>query len=443
MVESPVLETYLARIADLAPLVREHAATSERDGRLATPIVEALHEAGLFRVLLPPSLGGGGLTIPESIVVFEAMARLDASVAWNLAICADGPLFGHFLSREAYETVFDDPRAVVAGTLNPLTIRAVRCDGGWRYSGRANYVSGSAQATWLVGAGIELHDDEPRMVEGFPIMRAAIMPFRHCTILDTWHVSGMRGTGSNDCTFEDVFVPDDFTFAWPEARSPWCTGAFGTVPPRDGTLRDRGPDPDGPRARVPDRLNRFGVAATEQRISGARVLSERRDHVVGVAPQVVDLLGERRVRHVIGVAEANDDVRDAEILEHANAVGRVGVQGDHMDLERLPLPPTGTSKLRQTPEIPDQEIMVPSRVHPPVAQARRTTQRRLGVAADQDGYRRRRHRTDLDARYPIVRPLELEVPAAQQAADDVDHLVHPLAARRPLRPRDGEVLRPG
>jgi len=230
MVESPAVETYLARIADLAPLVREHATTSERDGRLATPIVEALHEAGLFRILLPRSLGGGGLTIPESIVVFEAMARLDASVAWNLSICADGPLFGHFLSRDAYETVFDDPRAVIAGTLNPLTIRAVRCDGGWRYSGRANYVSGSAQATWLVGAGIELHDDAPRMVDGFPIMRAAIMPFRHCTILDTWHVSGMRGTGSNDCTFEDVFVPDDFTFAWPEARSPWCTGAFGTVP---------------------------------------------------------------------------------------------------------------------------------------------------------------------------------------------------------------------
>src|SRR5262245_47952382 len=114
-----------------------------------------------------------------------------------------------------------------------------------------------------------------------------------------------------------------------------------------------------------------------------------------------------------------------------------------MDLERLPLTSRGTSKLRQTPEIPDQEIVLPSRVHPPVAQARRTTQRRLRVAADQDRYRRWRHRTDLDARHPIMRPLELEVPAAQQAADDGDHLVHPLATRRPLGPRDGEVLGPG
>lgn len=229
-VSSSRLTEYLDRIDRLAPLVREHADRSEQERQLASPIVEALHDAGLFRIYLPAAMGGGGLDVPESLHVFEAMARLDASTGWNLSICAGGPLFGHFVSREAYEEIFGDPRAVIAGSLNPLGTRAVPCDGGWRYSGKATYVSGSAQAGWLMTAGLELHDGAPRMTDGVPAMRAGIFPMKHCRVLDTWAVAGMRGTGSNDCVFEDVLVPDEFTYAWPNPRSPWQRGPFANVP---------------------------------------------------------------------------------------------------------------------------------------------------------------------------------------------------------------------
>ena len=225
------LAGYLERIDRLAPLVREHAEQSEREARLAPPIVEALHDAGLFRIFLPARMGGGELTVPESLRVFEAMARIDASTGWNLAICSGGPLFGHFVSRDAYDEIFEDPRAVVCGTLNPVTTHVTRCDGGWRFSGRATYVSGSAQASWINVAGLVLRDGSPQFVDGVPVVRTGLFPLaKHCRVLDTWAVTGMRGTGSNDCVFEDVFVPDGFTYEWPDPRSPWQRGAFADIP---------------------------------------------------------------------------------------------------------------------------------------------------------------------------------------------------------------------
>jgi alkylation response protein AidB-like acyl-CoA dehydrogenase len=224
------LDDYLARIRGLAPLVRQHADRSERDAQLAPEIVEAFHDAGLFRILLPAVLDGGDLTVPESFRVVEEVSRLDGSAGWNLSICSGGPIFAHFLARDAFDEIFRDPRAIAAGSLNPLGTQVVRCDGGWRFSGRATYVSGSAQASWVISAGVAVEDGAPRFVDDIPVMRAGLFPIRHARVLQTWEVSGMRGTGSNDVVFDDVLVPDAFTFEWPEPRSSWRQGPFGAIP---------------------------------------------------------------------------------------------------------------------------------------------------------------------------------------------------------------------
>lgn len=224
------LADHLGKVEAIAPLVRAHADRSERESRLAPEIAEALHETGLFRLLLPASLGGGDLSIPESLRVFEALARVDASAGWNLVICGDGPLFGRLVAREAFEEIFADRRAVLVGTLNPAGIRAIACDGGWRFSGRAIYLSGSAQATWVMVMGIEMRDGKPLFEGGAPVLRAGLLPFKQVTSLDTWKVSGMRGTGSHDATFEDVFVPRAFTYPWPDPKPSWEVGAFGRIP---------------------------------------------------------------------------------------------------------------------------------------------------------------------------------------------------------------------
>ncbi len=224
------LKPYFDKVQQLAPVIREHADRAERDAQILREVADAFHEAGMFRVLLPHELSGGALTIPETLRLVEEVSRIDASVGWNLAICAGGPVFAQFLSRAAYDEIFTDPRGVTCGSLNPMTSQAVPAEGGWRFSGRAANASGSAHATYLMAAALVLRDGAPQIVDGIPLLRAGFFPIKHATILKTWATSGMRGTGSNDCVFEDVFVSNEFTFDWLNARPTWQRGPFADIP---------------------------------------------------------------------------------------------------------------------------------------------------------------------------------------------------------------------
>ena len=224
------LKPYFDKIQQLAPVIREHADRAEREAQMPQAVADAFHQAELFRVFLPRELGGGALTVPDVLRLIEEVSRIDASAGWNLAICAGGPIFAQFLSRAAYEEIFTDPRGITCGSLNPMTSRAVAVEGGWRFSGTAANASGCAHATYLMAAALVLRDGAPQIVEGVPVLRAGFFPIKHATILKTWSTSGMRGTGSNDCVFENVFVPDQFTFDWLNARPTWQRGPFAHIP---------------------------------------------------------------------------------------------------------------------------------------------------------------------------------------------------------------------
>ena len=147
--------------------------------RCPREVIDAFHDAGLLRIHVPRNMGGGELTIPDSLRLCEEVARIDGSAGWNLAICSGGPLFGYNLSRAAFEKIYGDPLGVSAGSLNPATTRVVAADGGWRFSGKATYASASAHATYLMAAGMVLRDGAPEMVDGFPMMRAGLFPIKH------------------------------------------------------------------------------------------------------------------------------------------------------------------------------------------------------------------------------------------------------------------------
>ena len=223
------LNDYLGRVRAIAPLIREQAALAERDSELTPAVAEAFHASGLYRILLPADMDGGDLTIPESLRIYEETASIDGSAGWNLAICSGGPIFGTLVTPEVFRKIFGDRRAVAVGSLNP-TSQAVPVDGGFRFSGRATYASGCAQATWLMANGIVLTNGQPQIVDGMPAMRVGLFPIKEAKILQTWSVSGMRGTGSNDCVFENVFVPEQFTYEAFTARPKWDRGAFSNIP---------------------------------------------------------------------------------------------------------------------------------------------------------------------------------------------------------------------
>lgn len=229
-VVSEKLHPYIEKVQKIAPVIRENADRAEREAQMTREVANAFHEAGMFRIMLPRAMGGGELTIPDSMRLVEEVSRIDGSAGWNLAICGGGPVFGHYLSRPAFDKIYGAPRGVSAGSLNPMTSQAIPVEGGYRFSGKATYASGAAHATYLVAAAIVLRDGAPQIVNDFPVLRAGVFPIEHAKILNTWSTSGMRGTGSNDCVFENVFVPDEFTFDWLFAQSPWQRGAFANIP---------------------------------------------------------------------------------------------------------------------------------------------------------------------------------------------------------------------
>ena len=209
---SPALQAALTRVDELAPLVRAAAAESEGLGRLAPTVVDELHRADLFRMLLPAERGGGGLTIPESVEVVERVAALDASTGWTLAILAYGPLMMRRLAPDAYDALCADPTALVAGSLNPATARAERAEGGYVFNGTATYASGSAHARWLAAGAVVTEHGEFVIRDGAPQIRAGVMPIAQARCLNTWNVAGMRATGSSHYEFHDVPVADGWTF---------------------------------------------------------------------------------------------------------------------------------------------------------------------------------------------------------------------------------------
>ena len=204
----------IERARTLSPLIRAHADESERIRRLAAPVVDAFHEAGLVRMLQPVSVGGAGLNAIEAVPILAEVACADGSAGWNLAIGAGNSAFLALLKDEGVlESLVKAPRSLGAGSVNPTSLRLIAVEGGYRVSGTLRFASGIHQATWVVAGGLVLDDGKPRLApDGLPEIVGAFLPANEVQILDSWHPNGMAGTGSHDATIDDVFVASSHTF---------------------------------------------------------------------------------------------------------------------------------------------------------------------------------------------------------------------------------------
>jgi alkylation response protein AidB-like acyl-CoA dehydrogenase len=192
--------------AALFETVREFQAETERERCIPRPLVDQLREAGLHRMLLPRSLGGQELNLPTCFRVVELMAEADGSVGWNLMNNSVIKLSSLAFSDDCVEELFgSSPDQVIAGTLVPGGGTGVVVDGGYRVSGRWRFGSGCREARWMVG-NFELVGDDGSPVRPDGVFRVAF-PIDDVTIIDTWDMTGMRGTGSHDWAVSEVFVP--------------------------------------------------------------------------------------------------------------------------------------------------------------------------------------------------------------------------------------------
>ena len=200
-------QSTLYAVRDLAPLIARYADEAERERRLARPVVDALVDAGVFRLLVPPALGGAGASPMEFCEIIDAVSTVDGSTGWCVMI---GGGYGHFsglLPPPAAAEIFGEPAAVVAGTFRPNGV-ARPVAGGYQVNGQWPLASGSSHATWLVGGCRIFDGDQPQLTPtGRPLTRLMFLPVSAATILDTWHTAGLRGTASNDFLVRDLVIP--------------------------------------------------------------------------------------------------------------------------------------------------------------------------------------------------------------------------------------------
>ena len=191
-------------IDQASALARGVAASTERERELPSELVDKLCATGLMRSCAPSTLGALEAPPATTLGGAERIARGDASAGWCVSIAATSSLLSAYLPEESAAEVFGDQRTVAAGVWAPRGKAAV-VDGGLRVSGRWSFCSGISHSQWLF-AGCVL-DDRAADKEG-QVLRVVAVPKAELEILDTWHTSGLRGTGSHDAVVADLFVPE-------------------------------------------------------------------------------------------------------------------------------------------------------------------------------------------------------------------------------------------
>jgi len=200
----------IARAEAVRPMVAAASKEIERDRRLPAALLDALHEAELFRLLLPRSSNGIETDPVTFFHVIETIAQADASTAWCLSQAGGCAMSAAYLDPPVAHAIFSDRRAVLAWGPGPR-VKAVECEGGYKVSGVWAFASGGRHATWL-GAHCPIWkaDGSPRLnANGKQVERTMLVRTEEVQWTDIWNVVGLRGTASDQFALNDHFVRAD------------------------------------------------------------------------------------------------------------------------------------------------------------------------------------------------------------------------------------------
>jgi indole-3-acetate monooxygenase len=194
---------------EIAPIIREHSKEADQQRRLSRPVLDALRASGFLRMMTPRSLGGLETDPITRILVAEEIGRHDSAAAWTLENPLDWAFFCCRLPDEGVEEIYGSGPDVLIAAQFGRPLSATSTDAGYRISGRAPFVSNCYDANWISSTVVV---DADQHQGGEPEMRMVYFPREQCEIIDTWDVMGMRGTGSNDISVKELYVPASRTF---------------------------------------------------------------------------------------------------------------------------------------------------------------------------------------------------------------------------------------
>jgi len=197
-------EELLSEVDSLAPILADHAASSEKLGRLDAPSIEAVRGTRLLGLFAPRELGGLEADPVTVALILEALARIDGSAGWTIGILSNSAITGAYLPAATARRIFADGVPPMAGTFLPKG-QAEPVSGGYRVKGRWPFASGIHHADWVAANAFVPGRPQPEGV------RSVVLPREQIFIHDNWQVAGLRGTGSCDFSVEDVLVPEEMT----------------------------------------------------------------------------------------------------------------------------------------------------------------------------------------------------------------------------------------
>jgi len=197
----------LSRARQIQPLLRLHAAETERLGRLAPAVRDTLRDLGFFRLTVPAAQGGHRPTLPGTMRILETLAAGDASAGWCAWVACAVPAMSAFLPEAGAAALLEPLDTVIANSQSGMG-RAIAVEGGYRVSGSWHFVSGVHNATTVGGTCFIFDGDTQRMLpNGQPVVVFALWPAGATHLEDDWDTTGLRGTGSVSMSIEDIFVP--------------------------------------------------------------------------------------------------------------------------------------------------------------------------------------------------------------------------------------------
>ena len=209
-----VMRDWLGRADEIVPMLKAEGDEIERRRELPDEIVDAMVARGIFKMLLPKSIGGHELDPLTYTAVLERLASGDGSCAWALGQNSGCSMTAPYLDHAIAKDVFGGPRGILAwGPELPGAGNCAAVSGGYRATGQWGFATGSRHATWL-GAHCPVFEEDgsPRLgSNGRQVTRTMLVPKKDATVIDNWQVLGLRGTGSDSYKLENHFVPEAYT----------------------------------------------------------------------------------------------------------------------------------------------------------------------------------------------------------------------------------------
>lgn len=205
-------------VREAAVIAAKRAAEAEANRQLMPEVFDMVIEAGFARHFVPVRWGGAAGSFTELLPAVTLLGESCTSTAWLASLVASVGRMAAYLPPEGQHSIWEKgPHTVVVGALAPSGT-AEPVSGGWQVRGQWSYVSGIEYSHWaLVCARVAV--EQQQKARFFAVPRSAY------GIVDTWFNTGMRATGSNTLTLDEVMVLQTHSVALDDLLAGLAPGA--------------------------------------------------------------------------------------------------------------------------------------------------------------------------------------------------------------------------